>query len=113
MPDSPAPTTSTSRCSIDVGASGASDSTDIRSFPSGCRRGCREPVVQCARLTEQLASPPLDQLSGVVVVGVEVAAVEVAELTPHLFLHDRGMPEPTHAGAQPFLVVRGPVTQHR
>src|SRR5438270_13397129 len=84
MPDRPAPTMTTSTCSI-VDTSG--------------RRG-GELVVECAGRAEQLVAPPLDQSGGVTVVGMEVGAVVLAQLVPHLALHDRRATELLPALAQ-------------
>src|SRR5690606_31487895 len=74
MPDRPAPTMRTSRCSTSAATSGA------------LRRD--EQLVQRAVLPEQLLPPALDQLVGVDVVGVEAGAVVHAELAPDRDVHE-------------------------
>src|SRR5882724_6398280 len=75
MPDRPAPTTSTSRCSI-----------GLRSYPG-------ELVVQRAVLTEQLFAPLVDETGVVGLARMEVVAVVVLELLPNLAAHERRLPK--------------------
>src|SRR5690349_17327999 len=99
MPERPAPTTSTSRCSI-----GGS---------SLLRGRAGELVVQRALLAEQLLPPLLDQSSGVAVVGMEVATVVVAQLLPHRGPQERRTAEPHKAATQAAAAVGVAVHGHR
>src|SRR5581483_4153191 len=94
MPDRPAPTTRTSRCS--------------RSLMSGNRARARadQPVVERTGVAEQLLAPQLDQLVGVAVVGMEVGPVVIAQLAPHLLLHEGRGAQVAEALAQLAAAVR-------
>src|SRR3954451_9178221 len=75
MPERPAPTTRTSRCSM---------------VALPVLRGCAgELVVEGAVLAEQRGAPLLDQRVGVAVVGMEAGLVVLLELVPDLDAQER------------------------
>src|SRR5581483_2006776 len=123
MPESPAPMTSTSRCSTGPGAgcdpgSGAGPGRDpgsdaVTVTASGRRPGSDELVVEGARLAEQPLAPLGHQHARVAVVGVEVAPVVLLELAPEGPAEKRRPPHPAPAPAQVARPVGGPVAEQR
>src|SRR5690348_13763894 len=128
MPDSPAPTTKASRCSLSPAFSGHAGRVlpllrlaAPSLAPSGVSRSVIAPrsrggaadelVVQRALLTEELGAPALDELGRVAVVGVEVRPLVLLELVPDLLADDRGLAELVEALEERARVVRGAVEQ--
>src|SRR3546814_12315878 len=98
MPDRPAPTIRTSRCSM-------------AAVSSGGRAG--QLVVKAPGLAEELGAPALHQLVRVAVVGVEVTPVVVLQLVPELAAEDRAATQPGEALAQRSAAVGGAVAGER
>src|SRR5829696_1342058 len=97
IPDRPAPTIRTSRCSTGSGTA------------SGRRAGRDQLVVEGALVTEELRAPLLHQLGGVAVVGVEVGTVVLVQLAPHRTRHDRRAAEPSPAAPDVAGPIRGAI----
>src|SRR5213596_422435 len=96
MPERPAPTIKTSKCSTVTSPSGG---------------GGRQLVVQRALLTEQLAAPPVHEVGGVAVVRMEVRPVVVLQLVPQLTAHERGPSDATPAASQRAAAIGPAVKQ--
>src|SRR5262249_53052342 len=108
MPDSPAPTTRTSRCS-GLGASLMAAQLLARDS----RRARGELVAQRPLGAEQHLAPAGDELLGVVVVRVEVRTLVVLQPLPHVTAHQGRAAEATPAATGAAGPVGVAVAEHR